>query len=294
MLRWLKKAVAPVNRANQLALENFQLRAQLSGVGQERDDVRRENEKLLRMYTEAAGHPPEATPSYDADGLKTWSKNIGFLTDSRFLSAYERGFNSGHAFFRPDGSPIHSIQWRVAVTCWAATHGAKLDGDFVECGVNTGCHSLAICEYLDFNALDKKFYLFDTYCGLPEEQMSISERPIHIGGNERFYPECYEIARANFAPFPNAILVRGKVPDTLRSVDIDRVAYLSIDMNLAYPEKCALEHFWPKMTSGAIAVFDDYAWAGYDEQKEAHDAFAAGCGTEILTLPTGQGLLIKP
>ena len=30
------------------------------------------------------------------------------------------------------------------------------------------------------------------------------------------------------------------------------------------------------------------------EQKSTHDEFATSQGCEILTLPTGQGLLIKP
>jgi hypothetical protein len=74
-------------------------------------------------------------------------------------------------------------------------------------------------------------------------------------------------------------------------VSIERVAYLSIDMNLAYPERAALKQ--PKLSPGAMVVLDDYAWVGMHEQKEAHDQFAASQGCEILTLPTGQGLLIK-
>ena len=155
-------------------------------------------------------------------------------------------------------------------------------------------HSLAICHYLDFNSLGKKFYLFDTCRGLPHEQMSDWERKLRHDQNERVYPECYELAKKNFAPYPNAVLVRGKIPDTLGSVEIDKVAYLSIDMNLAYPEKCALEFFWPKLVAGAVIVFDDYAWANCYEQKAVHDAFAASQNTKILTLPTGQGLLVKP
>lgn len=227
--------------------------------------------------------------SFDGDGLQTWSKNIGFLTDERFMSAYRRG-ERGYYSQSPE-HPKWDLRWRCAVTCWAARHGSKLPGDFVECGVNTGWHSLAICEYVDFNSLGKIFYLFDTFCGLPSEQMSDHERSVQAKSG---YPECYEHAVRNFAPFPKARLIRGKVPETLISVVIDRVAYLSIDMNLAYPEKEALAYFWPKLTAGAIVVLDDYAWAGMHEQKNAHDAFAASQGVEILTLPTGQGLLIKP
>src|SRR5262249_37785130 len=107
-------------------------------------------------------------------------------------------------------------------------------------------------------------------------------------------PECYEMVSRNFAPFPRAVLVQGKVPDTLSSVAIDKVAYLSIDMNIAYPERKAIEHFWPKLSSGACVVLDDYGWRGYEAQRDTMDDFGRAVGVEILMLPTGQGLVIKP
>lgn len=247
-------------------------------------------------------------PSYDADSLVVYGKNVGFLHDPKFIAAYQRGMNSGHCIGRPPGSDLDiHIEWRVAVCCWAARHAAKLRGDFVECGVNTGIFSLAVCEYVDFNSLDKSFYLFDTFEGIPIDQMSDKEKSIRKTNvvspdgkstapskyNE-MYPQCYEIAARNFAPFPRAHLVRGTVPESLSAVNIESVAYLSIDMNIAYPERAAIERFWPKLSSGAIVVLDDYAWQAHAEQKATLDEFTRDVGVEILTLPTGQGLIIKP
>ena len=107
------------------------------------------------------------------------------------------------------------------------------------------------------------------------------------------YPDCWEIVQRNFAPFPRAHLVRGRVPETLATVEIGKVAYLCIDMNIAAPELSALAHFWPRLVTGAPVIFDDYGWTPYREQKEALDDFARSQGVEIATLPTGQGLLIK-
>ncbi|WP_438803500.1 hypothetical protein [Mycobacterium avium] len=41
-------------------------------------------------------------------------------------------------------------------------------------------------------------------------------------------------------------------------------------------------------------LLDDYANRGRDEQRRAMDEVAAEFGVKICTLPTGQGLLIKP
>lgn len=230
--------------------------------------------------------------TYNADGLITGSRNVSFLRKKRFTDAYRYGMFSGHMIGGEASIDLH-IEWRVAVCCWAAQHATRLPGDFVECGVNTGILSLAVCKYVGFNDIDKSFYLFDTFAGIPVAQMSEDERTDRFISNTK-YPDCYELARENFGHFPRAHLVRGTVPESLSTVQIDRVAYLSIDMNIAYPERKAIEHFWPKLSTGAIVVLDDYGWTRYEAQKEAMDEFAMSVGVEILTLPTGQGLVVKP
>ena len=93
---------------------------------------------------------------------------------------------------------------RVHIACWAARHALYLPGDFVECGVNTGILSLAICNYVEFNSTGKSFFLFDTYSGIPADQMLESERADRLNENRSMYNECYDIARRNFRPFPRA------------------------------------------------------------------------------------------
>jgi O-methyltransferase len=84
------------------------------------------------------------------------------------------------------------------------------------------------------------------------------------------------------------------VPDTLPGAGIDRVCYLSIDMNIAWPERKAIEYFWPKLSPGAFVVLDDYGFHGFEEQLHCMNEFARNVGVEILALPTGQGLIAKP
>ena len=229
--------------------------------------------------------------NYHGDGLAVWAKNVDFLSDPRFVRAYDRAANSGHQFGQ-QGEKI-KIEWRVHTALWAAQQAARLEGDFVECGVNTGILSLAICHYLDFNALDKRFFLFDTFSGIPEDQQNYGESLENIRQKNKYYFDCFEIAANNFAPWPNARLVRGKVPDTLGAADIDKVCYLSLDMNVAEPELAALTHFWPRLVQGAIVLIDDYGWRTCEQQKAAVDGFARKVDTPVLFLPTGQGIIVK-
>jgi hypothetical protein len=64
-------------------------------------------------------------------------------------------------------------------------------------------------------------------------------------------------------------------------------------MNCAYPERAALEYFWGRLAPGAMVLFDDYAYFGNDALAEAIDSAAASLCAEVLSLPTGQGLIIK-
>jgi hypothetical protein len=65
-------------------------------------------------------------------------------------------------------------------------------------------------------------------------------------------------------------------------------------MNNSIAEAHALEFFWDKLVPGAVVLFDDYAYGEqFRAQKQAMDEFATKKGYSILTLPTGQGMLIK-
>jgi len=221
--------------------------------------------------------------SYKQDGLYTLH-NCDFLKDKLFLEAYGLGKKTGSW----DGADIH---WRVHVLFWAAGVAKNLEGDFVECGVNRGGFSRGIIHYIDFEKTNKKFYLLDTFCGLSEKYILSEEK--QIGRKSGGYEECYEAVKQTFRDFHNVEIIRGAIPDILPKVAIERVAYLSIDMNSAIPEIAAAEYFWDKMVKGGVIVLDDYNYSGYLPQKNAFDEFAKRKDVKILQLPTGQGIIIK-
>jgi hypothetical protein len=170
-----------------------------------------------------------------------------------------------------------------------------LSGDFVECGVNYGVLSSAIMDYLDWNKQDRKFYLLDTFYGLDERYIDDSDRARGIMKNNEgdMYQKNIEAIRKNFSEWNNVEIVPGAVPETLPMVKSEKIAYLHIDMNCAPPEVAALEYFWPKLSPGAFVLFDDYAYVTHTSQKRSIDAVAAARNAKVVSLPTGQGLLIK-
>jgi hypothetical protein len=234
-----------------------------------------------------------APKAYIQDGLISVHSHE-FMQDPKFISAYDRGVEA------IGGVDTYRWHWRVHIGLWAASLGLRLDGDFVECGVNRGFLSTAIMEYFDWNSVDRDFYLLDTFAGLEDEFVSDRERT--SGALQKntenlesgFYVKGSESVRANFAQWPRARIIEGVVPDTLGQVATPQVAYLHIDMNCAAPEVAAVDHFWELLVPGAPILLDDYAYIGYEEQKQAMDEFAGRRGVTVCSLPTGQGLIIKP
>lgn len=228
---------------------------------------------------------------YDQDGLRS-VHNHEFMQEPVFQAAYARGIKAV-------GSDYH-WHWRVHTGLWAASLAAKLPGDFAEFGVNRGFLSSAIMHLLDWNSTGRRFYLLDTFAGIDERYISDDDRSVGVlERNKRdiesgFYTFDLDAVRANYAEWPNARIIQGAVPETLDQIDSNSFAFAHIDMNCAPPEVAAAEFVWSRFVPGAVMLLDDYAYSGYHSQKLAMDAFARSKDVSILSLPTGQGLIIKP
>ncbi len=220
---------------------------------------------------------PAAATAYSQDFLTT-EHNHDFMRDPSFDAAYQRGVQAGGFDF--------GIHWRVHVALWVAEQSSHLPGDFVECGVGRGFISSAVLQHLPWDALDKDFYLFDTFT--PHNVQSDSP-----GTKRPHYAHDLATVAQNFAEWDRVHLVPGKVPDTLTASGVGDVAFLHVDMNHPDPETAAVRWFWPKLVPGGWLLLDDYAYVSCEAQKRAMDEVATELGFSILSLPTGQGLAVK-
>ncbi len=200
---------------------------------------------------------------YRSDGLLSIHAHE-FLHDPKFIRAHARGL-------RASGNDLGP--WRTHVALWCARMALRLPGNFVECGVNKGFMSSAIMEHVDWNSRARHFYLFDKF-----------EAP---------YNTDIGAVRANFAEWDRVHIVVGSIPESFYGILRQRTAFLHIDMNAPEPEVAALTYFWDDLVPSAVVLLDDYAYQGYGAQKRAMDEFAKAHDTAILSLPTGQGLLLR-
>lgn len=228
--------------------------------------------------------------SYIGDGMAT-NHITDFIKDKKFINAYEHGKKTGALNNHPG-----DIHFRAYIACFCAQYATKLEGDFIECGVGKGMMSTTICHYINFNSIKKKFYLIDTFNGIPIEEsynqneMKTAKYLNKIHFNYNYYNEILN----NFKNFPSVNIIQGKVPEILKKLNINKISFLHLDMNNGYAEIQAFDFFFHKISTGGLILLDDYSYDEmFREMKNKWDFYAKENNFEILTLPTGQGLIIK-
>ncbi len=248
--------------------------------------------RLLKKALSKAGYEVFNSRYHHARDELYTNNHPRFMDDAAFQLAYQRGVAASQGV-----NP--GFHWRVHIALWAAELASRVPGDFVECGVNAGFVSSAIMHHLDWRRQHRQYYLIDTFAGPPLHQYSAAEvadgradlaKEAEARGA---YVKDLERLAANFAEWPNALLVPGLIPEVLPGLAATQVAFLHIDLNCALPEREALRHFWKLMKPGAVILLDDYCYQGHGAQADAIDAVAIEIGANVLGLPTGQGLIVR-
>jgi len=214
---------------------------------------------------------------FTGDNLFTLGKNLSFLDNEPFMSAY-------HAHTMTDVEK--GVIWRTYILAWAAKNviSRKIPGDFVECACYKGTSARIICDYVDFGKQEKNYYLYDLF--EHDADMLHHSMPEHSD-------TLFETVKNRFLDFSNVTVTQGFVPEVLNEVSPQMISLMHIDLNSAPAEIGALELLFDRLSPGGILILDDYGWLAYREQKLAEDAWLAERGYEVLELPTGQGLVFK-
>ena len=216
-------------------------------------------------------------------GLATWQKTLPFLEDARFVELADR-----HA----DLLPLPNWHWNLQTALWAAQTALSVDGDFVELGVFRGHTTMFLAEYLGFATSPKTWFLYDTFEGIPADQVAPGWDLINEGLYRGTYS--FEEVQERFAAYPNIRVIKGRVPEALSPPPSNKIAFLHIDMNNPAAEVAALDLLFERVTSGGVILLDDYCWDSARAQYDAEKAWFDARNLKVLPLPTGQGLFVKP
>ena len=209
------------------------------------------------------------------------ARNLSYARDKKFLNLV----NS----IAEDDKERGKI-WRLHVFLWAFINGLKLEGDLIECGVYRGFCSSVACNYTNFHNINKKLFLFDTWDGIPPDQMDNGRKDIE---NYKM-PENFLKVEERFKYFPNVQIIKGRVPEVFKNIRVpSKISFLHLDMNSSIAEISALEVLFEKMVPGAICLLDDFGMAVAFNQMKAELDWFTNKGYYICESPTSQGIIVK-
>ena len=167
-------------------------------------------------------------------------------------------------------------------------HALALPGDFAEFGVFRGGTALLAAEILRDAHDARALHLFDSFAGMP---VTSDGEPFSQGD---FGQTSEAAVRALVAPTgANAQFHAGFIPDTFQGVDIPRLAFAHVDVDLYQSVLDSIEFVYPRLVPGGILVFDDYGFPSCTRAREATDQAFAGRREKPIYLPTGQAFVIK-
>jgi O-methyltransferase len=221
---------------------------------------------------------------YNADGLAT-IHHSPFLEDAEFTRLYDEMVQD---WFRDE---VVDNRWRMWLMTRYALQASQLPGNFAEFGVYRGGCSWMI---LSLGGLDpsRRLHLFDTFEGIPEENLTRREREEGFSGRLADTSTDYVanlLSRWN--PIPR--LWPGDVFETFPAADTGDLAFVHLDLNASAPTLHVLEHVYDRLVAGGVVVFDDYGWPGYEDQRRGIHAFLRDRPEVLIALPTGQGVVTK-
>ena len=152
-----------------------------------------------------------------------------------------------------------------------------VQGAFVECGVWRGGSSMLAARSFMQKGSCPNLYLFDTYEGMSEpssadvDYTGSSARPVWESSRGTEVNEwCFaslEDVRANLfeTNYPAAQLhfIKGKVEDTLSTVDTGPISILRLDTDWYESTVAELDVLYPRLVPGGVLILDDYGyWQG--------------------------------
>lgn len=181
----------------------------------------------------------------------------------------------------------YRIPWRVQTLVWGASIAVRLPGDFVELGTGRGFSMIAVADSIKtVQGEGKTIWCYDTF-------VKPSESGLGRGEFENVYASSVEAVEKSFHALRGIHFVVGDVRETLLENVPEEISFLHVDLNDPSTESWAIKLLWRRVVVGGLIILDDFANRGMDETNRVIRQTFHELDSEVLSLPSGQGLVIK-
>lgn len=163
----------------------------------------------------------------------------------------------------------------------------NLVGEVAELGVYKG----KFARYINGHFADRKLYLFDTFEGFDERDVSVEKKENFSSGAQNFSDTSVESVLKQM-PFPEkCIPKKGFFPKTAEGIN-DQFVFVSLDADLYEPIYAGLHFFYPRLTSGGYIFVHDFNNNAYKGARKAVEQFCSEQHIGFVPIPDSGGSAI--
>lgn len=180
--------------------------------------------------------------------------------------------------------------WKVVIYLSFVETSSHIAGDYVELGVGKGFMTSAALNYSKPHR-QRQYFLFDKF-----DPSVVNDRTGEIlnGLINQDYGSSLSEVKSNLSEFATkCTFIPGLLPESIELDSLSAISFLHIDLNAAEPEVASLKMLWDLITPGGIVILDDSCHAGRRVQFLAINELGLELKFNVLSLPTGQGVIIK-
>jgi len=173
----------------------------------------------------------------------------------------------------------------------------SLNGDVVECGCYRGATSATLS--LVCALTNRNLYVCDSFEGLPEPRTEMERVDVHAGSTSYYvwtkgeFSCDLDTVKNNIKKYGNLNVcqfVKGYYEDTLKNLEVESIAFVFEDADLASSVEDCLMYLWPKLSEGGrfychepwseqvVALFYDKKWWAKNQQAPIPGFYGSGRG----------------
>lgn len=172
-----------------------------------------------------------------------------------------------------------------------AKSASVLKGDIAQVGVYRGGTAKMLASL--FVGSSKRFYLFDTFEGLPEASQEDGLKNVEGNGKREFNDVDFNEIRSYFSDIQNIEFKKGLFPETAKGLEDKRFCFVYLDADLYSSTRDGLSFFYSRMIPGGVIMFDDYETNTWPGVAKAVREFCDKENIYPVRTASCQGMIVK-
>jgi O-methyltransferase len=163
----------------------------------------------------------------------------------------------------------------------------NLQGNVAELGVYKG----KFAKYINLYFKDRNLYLFDTFEGFDERDISKEKKKGFSSGSQDF-TDTSVVSVLKTMPFSEkCIPVKGFFPDSAKDI-YDQFVFVSIDADLYGPIYEGLKFFYKNLVKGGYIFIHDFNNDNYKGARKAVEQFCSETNISFTPIPDSGGSVV--